>query len=119
MGDTSGTPRTPGVAETLLVGYKKDWFSDPVHIGRSHHVALRTENREAVTRLLQKRNIPYHLRVIPGYGDVRQLFFYDPDGNGIEVGEFAVLQPAFCEAAMIEDEGASSVNSKFGLSTAN
>ncbi|TPX32381.1 hypothetical protein SeLEV6574_g08467 [Synchytrium endobioticum] len=28
MGDTSGTPRAPGVAETLLVGYKKDCIPD-------------------------------------------------------------------------------------------
>ncbi|TPX44876.1 hypothetical protein SeMB42_g03362 [Synchytrium endobioticum] len=99
------------VNDSVFCGSGGKWrfqeaFPDPVHTGRSHHVALRTEDLEAVMRLLQTRNIPYHLRVIPGYGGVRQLFFYDPDGNGIEFGEFAVLQPAFHEAAMIENEAA-------------
>ncbi|TPX36589.1 hypothetical protein SmJEL517_g01291 [Synchytrium microbalum] len=77
---------------------------DPVNIGRSHHIALRTENMETVLKILEARKIPYNLRVIPGSGGVRQLFFYDPDGNGVEIGEFAFLQPAFQKDELVDSK---------------
>ena len=50
-------------------------------------MALSVDNIDAVEGVLKAHCIEYHVNVVPGT-DVRQIFFYDPDGNGIEIIDF-------------------------------
>jgi catechol 2,3-dioxygenase-like lactoylglutathione lyase family enzyme len=54
---------------------------------RADHVALHTNDIEAVERILQELDIPYKKNYVPKT-NVTQVFFHDPDGNHIEVGTY-------------------------------
>ena len=41
---------------------------------------------------LKSKDIKYGQRTLPGT-QRRQIWFYDPDGNGIEIGEFPPIPP--------------------------
>mmetsp|Transcript_14421 Transcript_14421/g.22376 ORF Transcript_14421/g.22376 Transcript_14421/m.22376 type:complete len:102 (+) Transcript_14421:211-516(+) len=71
--------------------------TDPQTIRRGHHIALTVDNMDAVAQLLDAHSIEYHTNWVPGT-KVRQFFFYDPDGNGIEIGDFAPRLPPFKES---------------------
>ncbi|CAE8600706.1 unnamed protein product [Polarella glacialis] len=58
-------------------------------IRRSHHLALTVQDIEAAKRGLTAHGIGYAVNAVPGT-QVVQLFVYDPDGNGIEIGNFDV-----------------------------
>lgn len=62
----------------------------PVSIRRGHHLALdlRCTPEEFCTHL-ERRGVPYHRYASPVPGTkIVQVFFHDPDGNGIEVGNY-------------------------------
>ena len=66
----------------LNVGFKNNQGINPVEKG---HIAFRTDDLQAFIKKLQKDNIPYS-----DYGTIfaqewHQIFFYDPEGNIIEV----------------------------------
>ena len=83
----------------------------PRGISRGHHYAFRVLDIAAAEEALQSHGVqfwtisspPNFLRtpegtaVKPEAGGelVSQIFFYDPDGNGVELGNFAELQPGF------------------------
>eukprot|EP00442_Polarella_glacialis_P048911 CAMPEP_0115155246 /NCGR_PEP_ID=MMETSP0227-20121206/67783_1 /TAXON_ID=89957 /ORGANISM="Polarella glacialis, Strain CCMP 1383" /LENGTH=168 /DNA_ID=CAMNT_0002566291 /DNA_START=45 /DNA_END=551 /DNA_ORIENTATION=+ len=58
-------------------------------IRRGHHLALTVQDIEAAKQGLTAHGIGYAVNVVPGT-QVVQLFVYDPDGNGIEIGNFDV-----------------------------
>lgn len=65
----------------------KDVFAqgkfDPIHIRRGHHLAWNVRDLESVKRVLEARGIPFGLSQVPGT-DTKQLFTFDPEGNGLE-----------------------------------
>ena len=66
----------------LSVNFKTGHFINPVVKG---HIAYRTDDIEAFKRHLDENNVQY-----TDWGDIgvsgwHQIFFYDPDGNIIEV----------------------------------
>ena len=66
----------------LLVNFKTGHFINPVEKG---HIAYRTDDIEAFKKHLDENNVQY-----TDWGDIgvsgwHQIFFYDPDGNIIEV----------------------------------
>ena len=66
----------------LGVGFRTGQAVNPVERG---HIAFRTDDIAAFKQRLEAKNIPY-----PDYGQWamngwHQLFFYDPEGNVIEV----------------------------------
>ena len=66
----------------LSVNFKTGHFINPVEKG---HIAYRTDDIEAFKKHLKENNVDY-----TDWGDIgvsgwHQIFFYDPDGNIIEV----------------------------------
>ncbi len=60
--------------------------SGPINT-RGSHFAMQCVEVDKTISLLQEHGIEYVERVLPEYG-YRQLFFNDPDGNVIELGEW-------------------------------
>lgn len=68
----------------LSVNFKTGHFINPVEKG---HIAYRTDDIEAFKKHLKEKNVDF-----TDWGDIgvsgwHQIFFYDPDGNIIEVHE--------------------------------
>ena len=66
----------------LSVNFKTGHFINPVEKG---HIAYRTDDIEAFKKHLEEKNVDF-----TDWGDIgvsgwHQIFFYDPDGNIIEV----------------------------------
>ncbi len=59
---------------------------------RADHVAFHVEETDEVERLLKEHGIPYKSNFVAGTG-VTQLFFHDPDGNHIEIGNYPPGRP--------------------------
>ena len=58
-------------------------------IRRSEHFALTVTDIEEAKQRLAEHGVPFAINSVPGT-DVVQLFVYDPDENGIEIGNFNV-----------------------------
>ena len=56
-------------------------------IRRSHHFAFTVMDVEATKLCLRAHGIEFAVNSVPGT-PITQLFVYDPDGNGIEIGDF-------------------------------
>ena len=54
---------------------------------RSSHIAMQTGDYDSSVKLLTNHEIEFVERVLPDYG-YRQVFFRDPDGNVLELGEW-------------------------------
>lgn len=59
-------------------------------------MAFRTEDLGLTIELLKEYGIMFAESVVPQTGQ-RQLFFFDPDGNGIEICDCDVEPPPFEE----------------------
>ncbi|EEF45290.1 lactoylglutathione lyase [Ricinus communis] len=57
---------------------------DPSHLSRGHHICFSVSNFDSFVQTLQDKGIKTFQRSVPGR-PVRQVFFFDPDGNGLEV----------------------------------
>lgn len=64
-------------------------------------MAFRTEDLGLTIELLKEYGIMFAESVVPQTGQ-RQLFFFDPDGNGIEICDCDVEPPPFEEE--LEDD---------------
>ncbi|MBL4725946.1 MAG: VOC family protein [Rhizobiaceae bacterium] len=68
----------------VMAGFRTGQLVNPVERG---HIAFRTDDIKAFMAQLDEKGIPYsdwkHLAV----SDWHQIFFFDPDGNVIEVHE--------------------------------
>ncbi|MEC3859916.1 VOC family protein [Mesobacterium sp. TK19101] len=68
----------------VLAGFKTGQVVNPLERG---HIAFRTDDLAAFKARLDEKGIPYAdwgNRAVKGWA---QIFFYDPDGNIIEVHE--------------------------------
>jgi catechol 2,3-dioxygenase-like lactoylglutathione lyase family enzyme len=79
---TDGTTQVHLAEKDLEVGFRTGKPLNPVERG---HIAFRTDDIEAFKRRLEEKGIAY-----ADYGDWamsgwQQIFFYDPEGNVIEV----------------------------------
>lgn len=54
---------------------------------RTNHLAFRVSNVDEAIETLEALGIEYQSKRLPTYG-YRQVFFQDPDGNVLEVGEW-------------------------------
>jgi catechol 2,3-dioxygenase-like lactoylglutathione lyase family enzyme len=61
---------------------------------RTHHLAMQVVDYDAAVQRLQLHNVQYVERVLPDYG-YRQVFFRDPDGNVLELGEWPSPEEMF------------------------
>jgi 2-polyprenyl-6-methoxyphenol hydroxylase-like FAD-dependent oxidoreductase/catechol 2,3-dioxygenase-like lactoylglutathione lyase family enzyme len=58
-------------------------------IRRSEHIAFTVNDIEQAKEQLKAHSIPFAVNYVPGT-NITQLFLYDPDGNGVEIGNFDV-----------------------------
>ena len=76
-----------GPARDASSGERSNEFAqgkfDPIHIRRGHHLAWNVKDLEPVKRVLEAKGIPFGLSQVPGT-DTKQLFCFDPEGNGLE-----------------------------------
>ncbi|KAK4587310.1 hypothetical protein RGQ29_024144 [Quercus rubra] len=57
---------------------------DPSHLPRGHHICFTVSNLDSFLQSLKEKGIEIFQRSLPD-GKVKQAFFFDPDGNGLEV----------------------------------
>ena len=62
---------------------------------RAGHLALHVDDTDAIERILEQRGIEYRRNEVPLTG-VTQVFFHDPDGFHIELGNYPPT-PAFVD----------------------
>jgi glyoxylase I family protein len=79
---TDGTTQVHLAERDLGVGFRTGQAVNPVERG---HIAFRTDDIEAFKRRLKEKNIPYSDYGAWAMSGWEQIFFYDPDGNIIEV----------------------------------
>ena len=79
---TDGSMEVHLAAKDLGIGFRTGQAINPVERG---HIAFRTDNIDTIKIRLKERGIPfsdYGAWAMKGW---EQIFFYDPDGNVIEV----------------------------------
>ncbi|KAI9089755.1 hypothetical protein K1719_029048 [Acacia pycnantha] len=59
-------------------------IADPKHLPRGHHICLSVSNFDSFLRTLKDKGIETFQKSLPN-GNIKQVFFFDPDGNGLEV----------------------------------
>ncbi|XP_050220082.1 uncharacterized protein LOC126670411 [Mercurialis annua] len=57
---------------------------DPSHLQRGHHICFTVSNFDSFVQALKDKGIESFQKSVPGR-PIRQVFFFDPDGNGLEV----------------------------------
>ncbi|KAL5852728.1 hypothetical protein ACOSQ3_007846 [Xanthoceras sorbifolium] len=58
--------------------------ADPSHLPRGHHICFSISNFDSFVNNLKEKGIQTFQRSLPD-GKIKQIFFFDPDGNGLEV----------------------------------
>ncbi|KGN44241.1 uncharacterized protein LOC101211159 [Cucumis sativus] len=60
--------------------------ADPSHLPRGHHICFSVpiSNFDSVVHALKEKGIQTFEKTLPN-GKVKQVFFFDPDGNGLEI----------------------------------
>ncbi|KAK9287795.1 hypothetical protein L1049_016235 [Liquidambar formosana] len=58
--------------------------ADPKNLPRGHHIAFSVSNFDSFVQTLKEKGIETFEATQPN-GKTRQVFFFDPDGNGLEV----------------------------------
>ena len=79
-----GNIQTHIAEQDLEVNFKTGQYINPVEKG---HIAYRTDDLEAFKRHLETNNVKYADWKETAVSGWKQIFFYDPDGNIIEVHE--------------------------------
>lgn len=67
---------------------------------RGPHLALQVDDYDAAVAGLRRHGVTFVERTLPDYG-YRQVFFQDPDGNVIELGEWPSPAAMFPEVASL------------------
>ena len=71
--------------DILHLSETKKNYCNPVNIKSTFdHMAFTAEDRDKYIKILEKKEIKFHLRVVPEI-ETEQIFFKDPAGNGIEL----------------------------------
>ena len=83
---TDGAVQTHIAERDVLAGFKTGQIVNAVARG---HIAYRTDDLDAFKAHLDARGVPYSDWGHAAVQGWRQIFFYDPDGNVIEVHEVA------------------------------
>ncbi len=81
---TDGHIQTHIAERDVLAGFKTGQIVNAVARG---HIAYRTDNLDAFKRHLSDQGVPFSDWGHSAVAGWRQIFFYDPDGNVIEVHE--------------------------------
>ena len=79
-----GNIQTHIAEKDLEVNFETGHYINPVEKG---HIAYRTDNLEKFKKHLKDKNIEYSDWEETAVSGWKQIFFYDPDGNIIEVHE--------------------------------
>ena len=79
---SDGHVQTHLAQKDLNINFRTGHTINPLERG---HIAYRTDNLDAFKIHLQKNGIPFSDWGETAVADWRQIFFYDPDGNIIEV----------------------------------
>ncbi|MCL7045212.1 hypothetical protein MKW94_010268 [Papaver nudicaule] len=61
--------------------------TDPKHLPRGHHLCFAVSNYDTVLQTLKDKGIETFEKTQPD-GKTKQAFFFDPDGNGLEFGNW-------------------------------
>ncbi|KAL8265732.1 hypothetical protein R6Q59_003076 [Mikania micrantha] len=61
-----------------------DAVADPKNLFRGHHLCFSVSNFDSFVSAIKAKGIQTHERTQPN-GKIKQVFFFDPDGNGLEV----------------------------------
>ncbi len=83
---TDGAVQTHIAEKDMLAGFRTGQIVNPVATG---HIAYRTDDLDAFKTHLKAQNVPYSDWDSAAVAGWRQIFFYDPDGNVVEVHEVA------------------------------
>ncbi|XP_022890248.1 uncharacterized protein LOC111405540 isoform X2 [Olea europaea var. sylvestris] len=59
-------------------------LADPKNLPRGHHICFSVYNFDSFIQSLKEKGIEVYERAHPD-GKTKQAFFFDPDGNGLEV----------------------------------
>lgn len=81
---TDGTVQTHIAERDAKAGFRTGQIVNPVDKG---HIAYRTDDLAAFKARLDAHGVPYSDWRPPAVAGWRQIFFYDPDGNVVEVHE--------------------------------
>ncbi|KAF8388072.1 hypothetical protein HHK36_026738 [Tetracentron sinense] len=65
--------------------------ADPKNLPRGHHVSFSVSNFDSFVQTLKEKGIQVFEKTQPD-GKTKQAFFFDPDGNGLEVGSWEAPQ---------------------------
>ncbi|KAJ4814526.1 Lactoylglutathione lyase / glyoxalase I family protein [Rhynchospora pubera] len=57
---------------------------DPKQLSRGHHLSFSVSNFDSFVQTLKEKGIEVFQKTQPD-GKTKQVFFFDPDGNGLEV----------------------------------
>ena len=83
---TDGAVQTHIAQRDVLAGFKTGHIVNAVARG---HIAYRTDDLDAFIAHLEAQGVPYSDWGHTAVAGWRQIFFYDPDGNVIEVHQVA------------------------------
>ena len=75
-----------GVQIHLIVDESAPQAEGPIST-RAEHLALQVNDLDAAEKILNERGIPFRKNHVPER-NVTQLFFRDPDGHHIEIGNY-------------------------------
>ncbi|XP_027362145.1 uncharacterized protein LOC113869848 [Abrus precatorius] len=73
---TNNLPEGPWSATSPII--------DPSFLPRGHHLCFSVSNFESVLQTLKDKGIETFQRSLPD-GKIKQVFFFDPEGNGLEI----------------------------------
>ncbi|XP_077247774.1 uncharacterized protein LOC143887577 [Tasmannia lanceolata] len=62
-------------------------IADPKNLPRGHHLSFAVSNYDSFVQTLKEKGIETFEKTQPD-GKTKQIFFFDPDGNGLEVGSW-------------------------------
>ena len=83
---TDGHIQTHIAERDVMAGFRTGQIVNPVERG---HIAYRTDDLDAFKAHLDAQGVPYSDWRNAAVAGWRQIFFYDPDGNVVEVHEVA------------------------------
>ncbi|MCO5563846.1 hypothetical protein L7F22_017495 [Adiantum nelumboides] len=64
-----------------------DSRKDPSSLSTGHHLSFCVADFDACIKILKERQIPIYEKSQQN-GKIKQAFFFDPDGNGLEIGNW-------------------------------
>ncbi|KAJ4967962.1 hypothetical protein NE237_014663 [Protea cynaroides] len=64
-----------------------DAIADPKNLSRGHHICFAVSNYDSFVQTIKQKGIEVFEKTQPD-GITKQAFFFDPDGNGLEVGSW-------------------------------